>query len=106
MFEKQLSHHRARKRKQRRPPESNPLCGHLISSTDIKALALTSNCIASCELSSLSSLPFPPCSLPPHSFHLIMLSKGMAYFLLPLPKVSVPLPNLCVQIAIAIDIDI
>jgi len=60
MFEKQLSHRRARERKQRRPPGSSPLCGHLISSANIKALALTCNCIASCELSSLFPLPSPP----------------------------------------------
>ena len=60
MFEKQLSHRRTRERKQRRPPGSSPLCGHLISSANIKALALTCNCIASCELSSLFPLPSPP----------------------------------------------
>lgn len=66
MFEKQLSHGGACERKQHRPPESNPLCGHLISSTDIKALTLTSNCISSCEASSLLSLPSPPYSFSSH----------------------------------------
>lgn len=94
MFEKQLSHGGAYERKQHRPPESNPLCGHLISSTDIKALTLTSNCISSCEASSLLSLPSPPYSFSSHLVCLRLLPKGTTFFFfffLPPPQTATTL---------------
>lgn len=100
MFEKQLSHCRARERKQHRPPESNPLCGHLISSTNIKDLALTSNCIASCDLSVCFLFPLSPYFSLLTCPHLIVLSRGIAVFLLLPPKVAVSLIDAYIYIYI------
>lgn len=86
MFEKQLSHHHACERKQRRPPRSDPLCGHL----NIKALALTSNWISSCELSSSFLSSLPPYFFSPYFLH-CLIPKEIVFFLLPPPEMKIPL---------------